>query len=134
MADRQSGAVTIRLRVRGQIIAVGVNERDPSFFSLSIAYSLPEWSRDRAQNAPILLDAQGTFKAVKFFLAHDGAALVAAIEQFADTPAAFTKQFWRLVEILRDAGAAAIERILDRSESKIAAERFINDFMRGNPH
>jgi hypothetical protein len=129
--DAERGTATIRLRVRGQIFAVGTTEADPAYYSVSLAFALPEWARDRGQHAPILLQLQATFKAVKFFFAHDGAALIVAIEQFSGTPEEFTQHFWRIVGIVRDAGTTAIEHILDRSETKAAAEKFINDFMRG---
>jgi len=32
---------------------------------------------------------------------------------------------------LRDAGASAVERMVDRSESKAAADKFIRQFMKG---
>jgi hypothetical protein len=37
--------------------------------------------------------------------------------------------FWTLVARLRDAGAQAIEDIVDRTESKVAAEKFINSLL-----
>jgi hypothetical protein len=121
----------IRLRVRGQAVSVGTSERDPTYYSVSIAFALPDYVSEPAQSAATLLDLQASFKAVKFFFAQGGTVLVAAIEQFSSTPQEFTQQFWRIVGIVRDAGTTAVERILDRSESKAAAEKFINDFMRG---
>jgi hypothetical protein len=131
IVDPKTGSATIRLRVRGQIVTVGTSERDETYFSVSIAYELPEWARDVAQSAPIALDVQSTFKAVKFFYAHQGEALVSAVELFASNPESFASQFWRIVSIARDAGNAAVSRILDITESKAAAEKFIHEFMRG---
>lgn len=132
-SDENAGESSIRLRVRGHVVTVGISERDPRYFSVSIAYALPEWAHDIPQSAPLLLDLQASFKAVKFFYGRGGSTLVSAIEQFSSTPDEFTAHFWRIVGIVRDAGLAAVERILDRSESKAAAEKFINDFMRGQP-
>lgn len=129
--SESAGDAIIRLRVRGQSVSVGTSERDPSYFSVSIAFVLPDFVYDPVQSAPLLLELQASFKAVKFFYAQGGTVLVAAIEQFSSTPEEFTQQFWRIVGIVRDAGIAAVERILDGSESKAAAEKFINDFMRG---
>ena len=129
--SESAGDAVIRLRVRGQSVSVGTSERDPNYFSVSIAFVLPDFVAEPAQSAAALLELQASFKAVKFFFAQGGTVLVSAIEQFSSTPQEFTEQFWRIVGIVRDAGMAAVERILDRSESKAAAERFINDFMRG---
>lgn len=131
IVDPATGSATIRLRVRGQIVTVGTSERDATYFSVSIAYELPEWARDVTQSAPILLEVQSQFKAVKFFYAHQGGALVSAVEMFSADPAAFASQFWRIVSIARDAGNAAVLRVLDTSETKAAAEKFIHEFMRG---
>ena len=104
---------------------------DPTYFSIALPYVLPEWARDQLQAGPILLDLQSTFKAVKFFYTNGGATLISAIEQFSSSPDEFAVHFWRLVGIVRDAGSTAIERILDRSETRAAADRFISNFMRG---
>ncbi len=119
------------MRVRGQSIAVMTSGTDTTYFSIALPYVLPEWARDQAQAAPILLDLQSTFKAVKFFYSSDGGTLISAVEQFSGSAEEFSTHFWRLVGIVRDAGSSAVERILDRSETRAAADRFISDFMRG---
>jgi len=125
------GGATIRLRVRGQTLAVMTSGTDPTYFSIALPYVLPEWARDQLQAAPILLELQSTFKAVKFFYTNEGATLISAVEQFCGSADEFAAHFWRLVGIVRDAGSSAIERILDRSETRAAADRFISTFMRG---
>jgi hypothetical protein len=117
--------------VRGQTLAVMTSGTDPTYFSIALPYVLPEWARDQLQAAPILLELQSTFKAVKFFYTNEGATLISAVEQFCGSADEFATHFWRLVGIVRDAGSSAIERILDRSETRAAADRFISTFMRG---
>ncbi len=125
------GGATIRLRVRGQTLAVMTGGGDPTYFSIALPYVLPEWARDQATAAPILLELQSTFKVVKFFYSADGTTLVSAVEQFSSSVDEFAQHFWRLIGIVRDAGSAAIERILDRSETRMAVDKFIHEFERG---
>lgn len=117
--------------MRGQTIVVMTSGIDPTYFSIALPYVLPEWARDQADAAAILLDLQSSFKAVKFFYSGDGTTLISAVEQFSASADEFSTHFWRLVGIVRDAGSAAIERILDRSETKAAADKFIHDIMGG---
>lgn len=125
------GGATIRLRVRGQTLVVMTSGIDPAYYSVALPYVLPEWARDQVDAAGILLELQSSFKAVKFYYSADGSTLVSAAEQFSASPEEFSTHFWRLVGIVRDAGSAAVERILDRSETKAAADKFIHDIMGG---
>ena len=131
MVDAETGTATLRFRVRGQYVTVSTTEHDPTYYSISIAYELPEWSREPALSAPILLDVQASYKAVKFFYAHGGAALVSAVEMFATDPESFATQFWRCISVAREAGTLAVSRVLDTTQTKAAAEKFIHEFMRG---
>ena len=57
---------------------------------------------------------------------------VATIEFEGPNVQAFTARFWEIVGRLRDAGNSAVERMVDRSESKAAADKFIRQFMKGD--
>ena len=122
---------TIHFRTRGNDVAVTVSERDASYFSVSTAFELPPWAHDRAKNGEIFLELQASLKAVKFFYIDEGAAFVAAIEQFSSSAEEFEKILWRIVGIVREAGTTALERILDSNVTKGAAEKFINEFTKG---
>jgi len=122
----------ITLRARGQQIWVSVSEDDETFYVVAAMHELPTWARDAKQNAALLLELQESMKAVKFYPSQDRAGVVAAVEQFASSPEEFMQHFWKLVELVRESGASAVARILDRTESKSAAEKFIDAFMRGS--
>ncbi len=129
--DPENGLTAIHFRARGRTFTVVVSERDPHFFSISSTYDLPDWARDEAQSAPVLVELQSIYKSIKFFYTDNGAAIVAAVEQISSDATEFCSQFWRLVSIVRDGANAALERIIDHSETKAAADKFINDFMKG---
>ncbi|GEM_PF-1383997 len=129
--DESERFVSVHFRARHKHVTVTLTDTDTRFFAVAIAFELPEWARDRTRSAPILIDLQASFKAVKFYFSDDGAALLAAVEQFSSSIDEFYKHVWRIVGVLHEAGSVAMERILDSSESKAAADKFIQDFMRG---
>ncbi len=129
--DPNEEAVLVRFRARGTAFFVATSQSDPTFFTLTTTVMLPTWARDQAQGAPIVLALQNDYKAVKFFYG-DEDTLVASIEQFSASADEFVTHLWRCVGIIREASSAAITRIIDRGESRAAAEKFINDFMRGS--
>jgi hypothetical protein len=130
--DTATGASELLFRTRGQVFSVATNENDIGTLSLSTAYEIPEWARERSQNAEILERVNHEHPDVLFTLAHDGSLFVATLDREADTTQALLGGFWNIVGRLRDAGQDAIEEILDRTESKVAAEKFINSFMMGD--
>lgn len=129
--DPENGVTAVHFRARGRTFTVAVSQRDPHFFSVSSAYELPDWARDETQSAPVLVELQSIYKSIKFFYTENGGAIVAAVEQISSDVDEFCSQFWRLVSIVRDGANAALERIIDHSETKAAADKFINDFMSG---
>lgn len=128
--DEEAGVSEILFRTRGQVFSVTTYEKDPSTYMVSTAYEVPDWARER-QNAETLLHVNDEFPDITFIMAHDGGLFVATAQEEPGSPEAFTHGFWETVARVREAGAAAIERIVDRTESKAAAEKFINSFMRG---
>jgi hypothetical protein len=128
--DPGSGVSELLFRTRGQVFSVTTNENDAGLLSISTAYEIPEWARERAQNAEALERVRNENDAIVFTLAHDGSLFVATIDEKAASMQEIMHAFWSLVTRLRDAGQQAIEDIVDRTESKVAAEKFINSFMR----
>jgi hypothetical protein len=118
-------------RTRGQTFSVAVSELEPQRFSLSTAYEVPDWVRDRTRAREALVDVEGDFPETRFTLAHDDTIFVATVEYDAMDVAAFLENFWDIVGRLRDAGTGAVEHMVDRSESKAAADEFIRQFMKG---
>jgi hypothetical protein len=129
--DPGSGVSELLFRTRGQVFSVTTNENDAGLLSISTAYEIPEWARERAQNAETLERVRAEHD-VAFTLAHDGSLFVATLDEKADSMQDLMHVFWALIARLRDAGQDAIEEIVDRTESKVAAEKFINSFMAGD--
>lgn len=130
--DDDDGVSEILFRTRGQVFSVTTYEHEPGSFTISTAYEVPEWAREQTQNAETLAAVHDEFSDVSFVLAHDDALFVATHDQETGSPEAFMLVFWDAVGRIREAGSEAIERIVDRTESKAAAEKFINSFMKGN--
>lgn len=129
--DDDGGVTEILFRTRGQVFSVTTYENDPGSYLVSTAYEVPDWARERGQNAETLERVNEDFPDITFIMAHDGGLFVATAEEEPGSPEAFTLSFWETVSRVREAGASAIERIVDRTESKAAAEKFINSFMGG---
>lgn len=130
--DEGAGISEILFRTRGQVFSVTTYEHEPGSFTVSTAYEVPEWAREQSQNAETLEHVHDEYPDIGFVLAHDDALFVATNEQETGTPEAFMIVFWDAVSRVREAGSRAIERIVDRTESKAAAEKFINSFMKSN--
>jgi hypothetical protein len=118
-------------RTRGQVFSVSVFELEPRRFSISTAYEIPDWVQSRSHALDALGDAESQFPEARFMLAHDDTIFVASVEYQATDIDVFMQHFWSLVGRLREAGTSAVERMVDRSESKAAADKFIRQFMRG---
>jgi hypothetical protein len=130
--DEQRGVAEILFRTRGQVFSITTYEQDPGAYSLSTAYEIPAWARERAQNAETLVNAHDEYPDVQFVMARDGATFVATCDEDPGSPEAFTHSFWEIVGRLREAGNYAAVRIVDRTQSKIAAEKFIASLRRGS--
>ncbi|HTC30894.1 MAG TPA: hypothetical protein VK702_09180 [Candidatus Acidoferrum sp.] len=126
-----AGVSELLFRTRGQVFSVTTAEDDDAAFSISTAYEIPEWAREPTQNNEALERVHVEHPDVVFTLAHDGSLFVATLDERAQSSQELINGFWLLVSRLRDAGAQAIEDIVDRTESKVAAEKFINSFMMG---
>jgi len=126
-----AGVSELLFRTRGQVFSVTTAEGDDTAFSISTAYEIPDWAREPAQNTETLDRVHAEYPNVVFTLAHDGSLFVATLDERAQSSQDLINGFWTLVARLRDAGAEAIEDIVDRTESKVAAEKFINSFMMG---
>lgn len=118
-------------RTRGQMFSISVSELEPNRYTLSTAYEIPDWVRDRSHTVEALGDVETDFPETRFILAHDDTIFVATVEYQAVDMDTFFKHFWNVVSRLREAGNSAVERIVDRSESKAAADKFIRQFMKG---
>ena len=129
--DDEAGIAEILFRTRGQVFSVTTYEKDPGSYMVSTAYEVPDWARERGQTADTLSQVNDEFPEIAFIMAHDGGLFVATAQEEPGSPEAFTRSFWETVARVREAGANAIERIVDRTESKAAAEKFINSFMLG---
>ncbi|HUN28349.1 MAG TPA: hypothetical protein VMV65_00960 [Alphaproteobacteria bacterium] len=127
--DPETGVSELLFRTRGQVFSVTTSEHDENALSISTAYEIPDWARERNQNDEALERVHKAHPAVVFTLAHDSGLFVATLDERAASPQDLMNGFWTLVARLRDAGAQAIEDIVDRTESKVAAEKFINSFM-----
>jgi hypothetical protein len=130
--DAEGGVSELLFRTRGQVFSVTTYENDPATFTISTAYEIPEWARERGRNAETLADAGDDFPEVAFVMAHDGGLFIVTCDETPGSPEAFTRSLWEIVARVREAGAYAIEKIVDRTESKVAAEKFISSFMRGD--
>ena len=127
--DADEGVSELLFRTRGQVFSVTTYEKDPATYTISTAYEIPEWARERGHNAETLADAGDDFPDIAFVMAHDGGLFIATVDETPGSPEAFTRSLWEIVARVRDAGAHAIEKIMDRTESKAAAEKFISSFM-----
>jgi hypothetical protein len=130
--DADAGVSELLFRTRGQVFSITTYEKDPGTFTISTAYEIPEWARERGHNAETLADAGDDFPDVAFVMAHDGGLFIVTCDEAPGSPEAFTRALWEIVGRVREAGAHAIEKIVDRTESKVAAEKFISSFMRGD--
>jgi hypothetical protein len=130
--DPGSGVSELLFRTRGQVFSVTTNENDAGLLSISTAYEIPEWARERTTNTEALERVRAQHSGVAFTLAHDGSLFVATLDEKAESMQDLMHVFWSLVAKLREAGTHAIEDIVDRTESKVAAEKFINSFMMGD--
>jgi len=129
--DAEDGVSELLFRTRGQVFSVTTDEQREGSFSLSTAYEIPEWARDRRQNVEVLERVGKEHSGVTFSLAHDGHLFVATLDEETGSAQAFMQVFWLIVARVREAGSRAIEEMVDRTESKHAAEKFINSFMLG---
>jgi hypothetical protein len=118
-------------RTRGQMFSISVSELEPNRYTLSTAYEIPDWVGDRSHTLDVFNDVETDFPETRFILAHDDTIFVATVEYQTDDVETFFKHFWNVIGRLREAGNAAVERIVDRSESKMAADKFIRQFMKG---
>lgn len=131
VADGTDALAELVFRTRGQMFSVAVNEMEAQRFSLSTAYEVPDWVSERSGSSEALADIEAEYPGTHFSLAHDGTIFVGTLEYEAASFDDFTKRFWQIVGRLRDAGNTAVERMVDRSESKAAADKFIRQFLRG---
>jgi hypothetical protein len=116
-------------RTRGQMFSIATSEMDPLRFSISTAYEVPEWVR--TPTSETLAEIESEYPGTRFTLAHDGTIFVATYDEEGVSAEALTQKLWHVIGRLREAGNTAIERMVDRSESKAAADKFIQEFMRG---
>jgi hypothetical protein len=131
LIDGEQELSEVVFRTRGQTFSIAVSDLEPNRFSLSTAYEIPDWVRERSHVLDVLRDVEREFAEARFVLAHDDTIFVVTLDYQATDEEAFTDHFWGVVARLRDAGTAAVERMVDRSESKAAADKFIRQFMKG---
>jgi hypothetical protein len=129
--DGERDLSEIVFRTRGQMFSVAVSELEPHRLRISTAYEIPDWVGDRLHALGALADVEKEYREAHFALAHDDTIFVATVDYDGPHVEAFLAHFWEIVGRLRDAGTAALERMVDRSESKAAADKFIRQFMKG---
>lgn len=132
LADDDDTAAELIFRSRGSVVSIHVNEGEPPGFQIATAYEIPLGARERAQNANTLRDVATDLGNVRFTLAGNGKNFAATLDCGPMTLEAFQRDLWPNVARVREAGIAAIERILDRSESRAAADKFIRSLQRGS--
>ena len=118
-------------RTRGQTYSIAVSELEPRRFTLSTAYEVPEPVRGATPIREALADLADDYPGTRFTLARGEDMFVASLEFEAETVEAFLESFWQLVSRLRESGGGVIARMVDRSESRAAADKFIRQFMKG---
>ncbi len=121
----------IVFRTRGQMFSVAVSEADPQRLRISTAYEIPDWVGERDHALGALSEVEREYPEARFMLAHDDTIFVATVDYEAQDTQTFLAHFWEIVGRLRDAGTSAVELMVDRSESKAAADKFIRQFMKG---
>lgn len=131
LADDDDTVAELLFRVRGSVVSVRVREGDPPAFQIATAYEIPPWARERAQNANTLYDVATNLDDVRFTLASNGKNFAATLDCDDMALESFQRSLWPNVARVREAGIAAIERILDRTESHAAADKFIRSLQRG---
>lgn len=119
-------------RSRGYVFSVMVAEGATPHFEIATAYEIPPWARERAQNATTLADVASDVGDVRFTLAPNGKTFIVTLDCDGDALPSFQRSFWPNVGRVREAGVAALERILDRSETRAAANKFIKSLTRGD--
>lgn len=129
--DDAAGVAEILFRTRGQMFSITTYETNPLYYTVSTAYEIPEWAREDTGNVDTLQRVQRDYPDIQFVLAHDDALFVVTLEVAPGSPESFAASFWDIVRRVREAGSKAVERIVDRTESKKAADKFINSFIRG---
>ncbi len=127
-----SDAVELLFRSRGYVFSVGVREGDPPGFDVATAYEIPPWARERAQNAIALQETAKDLGNVRFLLASNGKNFVVTLVLEKTPLQEFQRDLWVNVARVREGGVAALERILNRSESRAAANKFIKSLTRGS--
>lgn len=118
-------------RTRGQTFSLAISELEPERFSLSTAYEVPETAGDPAQIREALLEMERSDPHVRFALAHDDTIFILTLESHDVGVEALIEKFWDIVGRVRQAGNGAVEHMLDRSQTKAAADKFIRQFMKG---
>jgi hypothetical protein len=131
LPEDDESAAEIVFRTRGYAVSVVVWEGNPPQFEVVTAFEIPEWATERAQTADILHDAARD-EGMHFQQSGDGKTFAAVLDCGAMPLETFQEQFWPAVTKVRNAGVAALERVLDRSESKAAADKFIRSLQRGD--
>jgi len=121
----------IVFRTRGQTFSLAISELEPERYSLSTAYEVPEEARDPAHVRDSLRDFESDDPGTRFTLAQDDTIFIVTAECRTAGVDALLEHFWDFVGQLRVSGTAAVERMLDRTQSKAAADKFIRQFIKG---
>ena len=128
--DEKGDAAELLFRSRGYVFSVGVHESEPPCFEITTAYEIPPWARERVQNAITLQDTAKNLGDVRFLLASNGKNFVVTLLLPGVSLPEFQRDFWANVARVREAGIAGLESILNRSESRAAANKFIESLTR----
>jgi len=115
-------------RTRGQTFSLAISELEPERFSLSTAYEVPETAGSPAQIREALREMERADPHLRFALAHDDTIFILTLESRDVGVEALIEKFWDIVGRVRQAGNGAVEHMLDRSQSKAAADKFIRQF------
>lgn len=127
------GNVTyIRFRTRGRGFTAVTNEADTGFILITTAERFPAPLEADAATYAILLAIQDRLKCVKLAFSEDRRSVIVNVELFFDGEDGYQPTFWRSVSVLETAVYDAARDVQKNAEVKLAADRFVDDVLRGN--
>ena len=119
-------------RSRGLNFSARTLANDDGFLELSCTMSLESRIEFTAGLLRALWDCQGRFKCVKFGIDEDATAFTCAIESYFAEPDGYQPTFWRSISTIEAALHAGLREIRTRPTAKAAAQKFIEEFTRGD--
>lgn len=121
----------IDFKSKGVCYRVELDDEDPGFFNLRLAYRLSNITASRETLLGVAHDVGAEHKAVKFEVGES--TIAASVEQFFVPPDGFAPIFWRCVSALRCAMQAFWDTCREQTptvseDARMAAARFLQHF------